>query len=384
MSHPFRKVFLLLALSFCFSFKTFAQQTAQQDSVSFAFLPALSYNSDFGFILGGLGSRYHYKENVSPFYSYYNIAAILSTRGLASVKVLTDKPNAFGKDVRVTNTLSLSRFFEDNYFGIGSYDKITETPDGFPDFYNFQSFSVGFRNTVRFPLLKSGNTKQLDAHTIINLEYETPWDNNSDRLISISRPLGIEGGRTFMLGAGIVWEGRNNEFRPTKGNYIETSFEIGQKFWGSSFNNSIFKFDARQYLSFFLIREITFANRILFNHTNGQTPYWQLSYAGDEETLRGFESKRFLDDNSLIYNAELRTWLFDIESIETKIGGTLFFDTGRTFPNGMSFSSITSDLKYSFGFGGLVSLFTPDFIVRTDFGFSEEGLGVYFTSGFMF
>ncbi|MEQ9266398.1 MAG: BamA/TamA family outer membrane protein [Balneolaceae bacterium] len=382
--HIFRRVYILLLFTFCITFQAFGQESSSQDSISFGFLPALSYNSDFGLILGGLGSRYHYKENSTPFYSYYNIAAVLSTKGLASIRLLTDKPNAFNKDIRVTNTLFLSRFFEDNYFGIGNYDKITDTPEGLPDFYNFQSFSVGFRNIVRFPLIKSETSKQLDINTIINLGYETPWDNDSDRLISSSQPLGVEGGRTFMVGVGMVWEGRNHEFRPSKGNYLETSFEIGQKFWGSSFNNSIFKFDARQYLSFFLIREITFANRILFNHTNGQTPYWQLSFAGDEETLRGFESKRFLDDNSIIYNTELRTWLFDIESIETKIGGTLFFDTGRTFPNGMSLSSVTSDLKYSFGFGGLVSLFTPDFIVRTDFGFSEEGLGVYFTSGFMF
>ena len=57
---------------------------------------------------------------------------------------------------------------------------------------------------------------------------------------------------------------------------------------------------------------------------------------------------------------------------------------GRTYPNGESFDNIFNDLKYSYGLGGTSSFFTPDFVLRCDVGFSEEGVGVYFTAGYMF
>lgn len=382
--YPIRKKPFLLLLLLSIPLISFSQERSVTDSVDFAFLPALSFNSDFGFIIGGITNRYHYREEVNPFFSYLSVSAIVSTKGLASFQILSDKPNAFGKNIRILNELYLSRFFEDSFFGVANYTKVTDTPPDLPDYYSFKSFSFGFKNTIRFPIYKSESFKQLDANTIIDLDYETPWDNAEDRLITLNRPLGIDGGRTFMIGGGIIWEARDNEFRPSSGNYLNTSFEAGNKLWGSSFNNSVFKLDARQYLSFFLLKHVTFASRIQFSHTNGQTPYWKLSYVGDEETLRGFEARRFLDDNAVVLNTELRTWLLDVESIKAQFGGTLFFDTGRTFPNGMSFDRVTSDLKYSFGFGGLASFFTPDFIIRGDFGFSEEGVGVYFSTGFMF
>ncbi len=59
-------------------------------------------------------------------------------------------------------------------------------------------------------------------------------------------------------------------------------------------------------------------------------------------------------------------------------------DAGRTFPNGMAFSSVLDDLKYTFGFGGNMSFLNPNFILRGDIGFSEEDYGVYFTAGYMF
>lgn len=363
---------------------TASAQNTPSDSTEFAFLPAISYNSDLGLIGGGITSWYNYKNNTYPFYSYVTLAGVISTKGLASFSLLYDKPYAFEKDLRITTEIFASRFFEDAYFGIANYSKISDTPTDLPLFYQFQSFSAGFRTTARLPLKKLESLKQLDANLIINFRYETPWDNGDDRLITREQPLGIDGGRTSMLGVGLIWEGRDSEFQPKKGNYAESRVEIGNTIWGSSYDLAIVENDIRQYATFYFIREITFATRLFSRFSSGDVPYWKLSYAGDEETLRGYESRRFSDDNVVFLNTELRTWLFEVPNSEVRFGGTLFVDTGRTFSNGDSFSIITNDLKTTFGFGGLASFFTSDFIIRGDFGFSEEGLGVYFTTGFMF
>lgn len=381
------RAIVIIAL-FCFGHlqqaKAQVQSFSETDSTEFAFLPAVAYNSDLGLIGGGVANWYIYKSSVQPFYRFINLSAILSTKGLASFSLLYDKPQAFNRNLRLTTEIFSSRFFEDAYFGIGNYSKIEEPPTNAPDFYEFKSFAAGFRVNGRLPVIRPTAASQLDANLIINIRYETPWDNGSDRLLTLQAPLGVEGGVTSMLGAGLIWEARNSEFQPTEGSYARAQIEVGNSLWGSSYDLSVFESELRQYYTFFLIKDITFANRISARFTNGEVPYWKLSYAGDEETLRGYESRRFSDDHALIMNTELRTWLFEFPDIDTRIGGSLFMDIGRTFAQGTDMETIQNDIKTTFGFGALASFFTSDFIIRGDFGFSEEGMGVYFTTGFMF
>ncbi len=378
---------LLAIILICLSLSgvTTARQQTPQDSLDFAFIPAISYNSDFGLMGGGLFSWYHFRDSITPFYRYTQVAAIASTKGLYTFQLLVDKPHAFNSDFRTTTEIYGYRFFQDAYYGIGNYDKLTDPPAGKPDYYTFKSFSVGIEHTTRYPLFKStSSVKQFDLKHTIDLKYETPWDNATDRLITEERPAGYKGGKTFMMGLGFTWENRDNEFRPTVGTFMDAGFQAGSEFWGSSFNLTQFELDARSYFTFHLIKDVTVANRFLLELTNGNVPYWKLPYVGDEETLRGYASHRFLDDNAFVFNTELRTWLFSVPEIQAEFGGTIFYDLGRSFPNTSSFSDIASDLKQTFGFGGTASFFSPNFIIRGDIGFSDEGYGIYFTAGYLF
>ncbi|MEP1139283.1 MAG: BamA/TamA family outer membrane protein [Balneola sp.] len=381
LSKHLKGVVLLLLF---FSTSVFAQnKQVVTDSLEIAFLPALSYSSDFGFLFGGLIHKYHYKKDVEPFHSFTQVAALISTKGLASGLIEHDKPFAFNSKNRFINQFYVSRFLQDTYYGVGSYQKINDSFTAKNTLYSYQSFSIGFDSRLRVPLSKKDNTS-LNLLAILNFDYVTPVDNGPDRLITQQQPLGVDGGRTLQFGTGLIWENRNSEFRPTRGSYLESSIEIGQKWFGSSYNTYVFEADLRKYISFFLLKEITWANRFYTKNTGGEVPYWKLAYAGDDETLRGYPSDRFLDDNVLLFNTELRTWLFNIEAVNGEFGGTLFLDVGRTYPNGESLVTIGNDLKYSFGVGGTSSFFTPDFVLRCDVGFSEEGTGVYFTAGYMF
>lgn len=379
------RLLAFIFFSLCFNGISNARQQIPQDSLEFAFLPAIAYNSDFGLMGGGLFNWYDYRDNITPFYRYTQVVAIASTKGLYTFQVLVDKPKAFNTNFRTTTELYGYRFFQDTYFGKGNYDKLEDPPAGKPDYYAFKSFSVGLEHTTRYPLFKSASSvKQFDLKQIIDLKYETPWDNGDDRLISDERPVGFEGGHTIMLGLGFTWENRDNEFRPTIGTFMDAGLQFGNEIWGSSYNLSQFILDARSYFTVHLIKDITVANRLLLEMTDGRVPYWKLSYVGDEETLRGYPSHRFLDDNAFVFNTELRTWLFSVPEIQAKFGGTLFYDVGRAFQNEATFNDISSDLKQTFGFGGTASFFSPNFIIRADFGFSDEGHGIYFTAGYLF
>ncbi|MFN1834398.1 BamA/TamA family outer membrane protein [Balneola sp. MJW-20] len=348
-----------------------------------AFLPALSYSSDLGFIGGGLMNRFEYAPDTFPFVSYTQLAVIASTRGLFSFQVLHDVPRSFGKDLRTTTEISTSRFLQNQYYGTGNYDKLEDPPEGNSDFYLYNSYSASLDLVLRKPVWRL-NYRHLDLWANYNLSYQTPFSNDADQLISTSPPAGIEGGITSALGLGFIWDGRNNEFDPSKGTYLRSQLSVSDDLIGSEFDYLSVENEFRAFVSFFLIRKITWANRILFQNTNGTVPYWRSPSLGGEETLRGFAQNRFLDSNAFLFNTELRTWLFDLPIMNGKIGGTLFFDAGRSYNNNTTLRAAFEDIRYTFGFGGNSSFFTPDFIMRGDVGFSEDGVGLYLTAGYIF
>lgn len=381
-------VLFLLVFSFTISLK--AQSTSSEptqavsDSVELALLPALAYNTDWGVVGGGILSRYSYKNQIEPFHSYFTVFALASTNGLFASSFFLDKPQIFGSDQRFSFEAYLSRFFQNQYYGIGSYNKIDSEPEENPEYYLYESFTSKIELILRRPVANFSNSSRLDVYGILNANYRTPLGENNGTLIAQDRPVGIDGAHTISLGSGLIWENRDNEFDPSTGSYANIGFQVANKVIGSGYNYITADLDLRGYIPFHLLRDITFANRISFTHTYGSLPYWKLADLGGEETMRGYPENRFLDDNVIFLNTELRSWLWEFPDHNIKIGGTLFADIGRTFSNGAALNNVFNDLKYTFGFGGNSSFFSENFILRGDVGFSEEGYGIYFTAGYMF
>lgn len=374
----------LLLLFSGFQHAVAQQKNSPVDTLIHAFLPALGYNSDIGLLAGGIFSRYHYKDGTRPFYSYTDVNAAASTKGLFTAKMLYNKPQIAGSDVRFNAQLYASQFFQNQYYGIGNYGQLAKAPANDENYYQFKSFSAGFNLNLLKPVASLPSGGNFYAIGLINFGYENPWGNPATRLIAIDEPPGISGGRTAALGTGVLWENRNSEFAPTKGNYFMTTVEFASQYLGSSYNYFTLKADARAFTSFYILREITFANRVIFQHNSGQIPYWKHASLGGDESMRGYPENRFLDDNALYLNTELRTWLLTFPEHDIKLGGTLFVDMGRTFANGTALSNVFSDLKYTAGFGATSSFYTDEFILRIDVGFSKEGHGIYFTAGYLF
>ena len=115
----------------------------------------------------------------------------------------------------------------------------------------------------------------------------------------------------------------------------------------------------------------------------GDTPYWFMPYLGDGSTLRGYMYRRFSSDNSLSYSVELRSWLLKIPFKNIELGVNLFADGGRVFTN-ENWDSIFNEHKLTLGFGGVMSIFTPDYILKYDIGFSDDGIGIYLGTGYSF
>jgi hypothetical protein len=76
--------------------------------------------------------------------------------------------------------------------------------------------------------------------------------------------------------------------------------------------------------------------------------------------------------------------MFTFPEYGLKLGVQLFTDAGRVFTGEDQTEDLFRDYKQTFGFGGAISLFSPDFICRGDIGFSDEVTRIYVGIGYAF
>ncbi len=377
---------LFFVFSILLAADAFAQSPAAPDTTlltEYAFIPAASYNTDFGFLAGGLISRYDYSKGVQPYTSLINLNALISSEGLFQLNLNIDVPQAFERNLRFTHFFAVSRFFEDNYFGIARNEELNPSFNDNPELYTFNSFSVSSELQLRFPLKYYSSINRLEFIYTNLFEYNTPFDNADDRLISQQQPEGFNGGITNLMLAGLILERRDDEIRPTRGTF--TKITTGGAAAGLVSDYSLYQnsFEHRSYFTFHWPLTVTFANRIWFRNSSGDAPYWILPRMGGDQTLRGFPDKRFINENYLLINTELRSWLGRFPILKTEFGGAFFLDAGRSFGN-EDFDQLTEDILLTGGLSGFMSLFTEDFFLRGDLGFSREGYGIYVGVGFLF
>lgn len=354
------------------------------DSISIGVMPAIAYNSDFGLIVGAVVNRYDYRGGKPPFRTFTVSNALISTQGLLNISMFLDQVKSFNTDIRSTYELYLARNLAAFYFGVGNDVPLDEQAWNNSDQYFFRSLATGFRYFGRKPLWLGENITRFDVTFSAHLMYETPWGNGVDRQIMLDLPRGVEGGMSNGLGLGLSWENRDHEFRPTRGNTASVHLSYAPSFLASDFAMGYLQSQVSHFFSFHFLLDVVVANRIAFQYAWGDVPYWRRPLIGGEETLRGFPVNRFLGDAALYHNLELRTWLWESRDKFLRIGGQLFMDTGRVFYGGETLSDLGERLHHSFGLGGALSMFTPDFFIRGDLGFSDEMRRLYISIGYAF
>lgn len=356
------------------------EQSVGTDSLTSSFFPILGYSSDIGLLGGGVYSRFDYRGDTEPFRTHWQSLAAISTKGFIKVEAQFEQTGSFGTDLRSDLNLFIDRLAYDNYFGVGNRttysDQLWEN-----DFYFFESLSIGFTADVRETLYRSGATK-FDWLLGLGTEYEIPHTKQQNSLFNQVRPLGFSGGWVNFLKTGLLWENRNNEFDPTRGNRAELSIRYAPSFLLSDYEMAVVNADLRQYVKLF--HTITVAGRARVRHATGDVPYWELSALGEDNSLRGYPRNRFLGKSSVEYNLELRTWVLEFPAYQIKLGGQLFTDVGRVFTAGDDLGDLFEGYKQTFGFGGAISLFNPDVILRGEIGFSDNGSQIYIGAGYMF
>ncbi len=167
----------------------------------------------------------------------------------------------------------------------------------------------------------------------------------------------------------------DSQIHPTRGIRVLLKDDLAMGGHDANFNR--LTFDFANYNLVFGDKDV-FAWRALFQSVTGdKIPFFDYASLGGgtlQNSMRGFAINRFLDRAKFLANVEYRFPLF------WRLGGNVFVDAGTVGPTlgGLKLGKMALD----YGLG--LRFYLPDFVVRVDVGFSNEGMGLYFNFGHIF
>ncbi|MFQ5708709.1 MAG: BamA/TamA family outer membrane protein [bacterium] len=212
------------------------------------------------------------------------------------------------------------------------------------------------------------------------------------------QPFGYLGGTDRHFSFRLSWDTRKNKVFPTRGFLTEVSLEPTNSSVEEELQTARGTITRSRSVSYYRYtfsdahfiplhaNSLIFANRFAFEAINGEAPYYAyIEVAGERrsrslggsQSLRGFQSRRFLDKIRFFTLTELRYNYRKIHLMGQSIDliFAVFFDTGRVWH---SWSEIAfNDFHRTFG-GGVWMNWNNRFIVRLDIGRSEEDIIPYF------
>jgi outer membrane protein assembly factor BamA len=323
--------------------------------------PIAMYNSDIGFGFGGKGvvkNRFQKDESL-------DLILFGSSRGEQWYEFTFSIPDFEIRQGRrypaaLDLKLEYDKLLKSSFFGLGNDSR--DNSYGFPREFFKAEAAVSRAFTGRF----IGECLVRFAHYSA-YGYDPAW-----RTLS---PYVPGAGETSLCAAGLKvrFDTRDSQIHPRRGVRIEVQAEKTYGVLGSDWGNWKGRLEASAYHPLFHPDHVL-AVRLWAQQINGSAPYEELSKVGDSWTARGYKAGRFLDKAMALTSVETRLHLY------RKIGGVVFADAGRVWPDLGRFS--LSGWHSDWGAG--LRLYLKNFVVRLDVGNSTEGSRLFFMFGQVF
>jgi outer membrane protein assembly factor BamA len=346
----------------------------------YSVFPLAGYTSDLGFLGGGFVQRINYGVHVLPFLSNTKADFTISTNGTIISKMQYERIQTFGTSIRSRIDFIGRKERQGRYYGIGNNAGFSSHLFD-NDFYFFENREIYIKFQGRYNVGSFGNRGVIDL-----VGGGTVWYVNSKPLEELTlfetdTPHGFYKNWMNKLAFGVILDNRDSEFSPTKGIRYQADFSVSTPLVGSEFLFSGITTEFRHFLP--LLADITIAHYLKAEQIFGTAPFWAQSIIGNEYGLRGYHLNRFRGDSSVLNILEMRSWLFSLFDNRLRLGAQVFWDTGRVFSK-FDDNHLLNGWKHTFGAGGVISVFSPDFFVRGDLGISDESYRIYFGAGYIF
>ncbi|HSP77557.1 MAG TPA: BamA/TamA family outer membrane protein, partial [Myxococcaceae bacterium] len=257
------------------------------------------------------------------------------------------------------------------------------------DRFNYERGTPGAWLRLRGRLL--GETHPLQAYAGYAWRY-TEVDPFEASVLEELRPVGVEGGPTGQLSAGVLWDTRDHEADPTSGGVEELSLRVSGKATGSRYEYAGVTLSEKRFWK--LGSRFILAQRLTLDMLFGEVPFFEWPLTGGVTTsegiggmssVRGIERNRFAGNVKAFSNTELRFRAFGFPLLgeQVTVGGVGFVDLGRVWHPGVKDGPWW---KWHPGVGAGLRVVRRAAVVRLDYAMSPETLRqrVYLSFGHMF
>ncbi len=361
----------------------------KEEGVDALGLPLVSFNSDQGVGFGAAGGAYFYSRGYAPYRHALGAQVFFTTGGSQNHWLRYDAPDLFGK-VRFEARAEFRRERYSPYYGPGN---LTEPgfdgPSNDPRF-NYDRLSPGGFVRLRMPLVRPDFP--LQGYVSYGFRY-TKVDPYPGSLLVQEAPVGIAGGPTGQLQAGLLVDTRDDESDPTSGGLEEVALRGSAEPTGSKYRYGGVTLSERRFFPLGS-KNLIFAQRITADFLFGDVPFFEWANTGGlyptegiggMSSVRGVPRQRFAGDVKVFSNTELRysPYAFNLFGALVRVGGLAFVDVGHVWHPHV-YDGGAGD--WHFGVGGGIRLARRAAVVRLDVAYAPQlnRSGVYATFGQMF
>jgi hypothetical protein len=442
---------LQLRYSICILIFLPLQQLAQQDTLQLPFkisglkklsdedfknkkegvyltgLPNISSDPINGIGFGVQGSLFFTGKKTEPLFGFtpykslINLELFYTTNNQYNVQLDFDAPYIFNSPWRIRAEVVLGA--NPNLLYFGNTEKTLQPLQFYPDndsskqivsnanYSDYENSLTGDRKhfntyreqefTVNANLERSffeGKVRAILGYEFSNIRNTSPLNSNS-LLIQEARAGKIKGLGTNLISFlhfGLIYDTRDLETDPSRGQVLEATNELSLKALGSQFD---FNKTFAHYNSYLRVlpntfKKVIFASRIAMGYTHGDAPFYQYrhqwsSYThveglGGGSTLRGYKQARFLSRVMAFSNFELRCRLLQLDALKQHfaLSAAPFFDAGAVWDR-LNRLQHLENIRYSQGLGIRIA-WNVNTILRFDYAISKEDRQFFFSIGNIF
>jgi hypothetical protein len=270
-------------------------------------------------------------------------------------------------------------FFErdptERFFGIGnSSSQGNET--------NFTTEQLYFEATLGYNITPRLQIALFERPRYVRL-FNGAFESTPSIFKQFPNIRGLGGGTEVLNQIQASYDTRDSIDIPTQGGYERIYASISDRSFLSSISYTRFGADVHYY--FPIAPKIILATHgyLQYMPAGNEVPLWSMARLGgessllmDQQTLRGYGAGRFVDNNMLDLNVEMRTrvWETDIFNTHGILELAPFFEAGRVFHN--PGENPFSDLHPvgGMGFRGIAEPFVVGYV---DVGWGGEGAAVF-------
>ncbi len=384
-------------------------------------LPIVLYNTDNGLGYGLRIMLFNNGDKTDEYFNYtpyfYKISAqfFQTTLGWQYHFIESDMPYFMQTKIRLRVGFAYDELLNGNYFGQGPDSHTLENPntgeryntynDYYYDFlladkkkpynYKYNKYTIfrpkgyldSFYNITNDIKLFAGlEIKWTEVRSWEGREFDTDGEKNIESdmtLIDVDPKLQKfdQDGWINSIKFGIAFDTRDYEPDPKKGVFVDWTGQIAHQALGSELNFRRMSVGARTYLS--PIKQLTFVGRMGYTTVAGDCPFHELGYfnfllnvkegLGNNRTLRGYKSQRFIGNTMTLSNAEVRFELVEVKPLGQRFvfKPLAFVDTGRVYNHGGDPFIKWEDYQVGYG-GGLVLTWNQATVIHFYWGFSDE------------